>query len=132
MAQLEDDLDRLATLSPADLQALWEEVFGAPTPALSSDLLRHAIAWSWQDKATGGMCGRANRNLAAAAAGTASGPSLRPGNQLIRSWKGRTIEVTVTPEGYRYDDKDWLSLSAIARVVTGTNWSGPRFFGLRQ
>jgi len=131
MARLEDGLDRLATMSPADLGALWQEVFKTPAPSLSPDLLRHGIAWALQDRAAGGAAARANRGLVAAAAGSASGPSLRLGSQLVRSWNGRTVEVTVTRDGYHYDGKDWISLSAIARAVTGTNWSGPRFFGLR-
>lgn len=128
-----DQPARLATLSPAELKTMWATVFDAPVPALSPELLRHAIAWALQDKTAGGAARRAHRSLTAAVAGKVSTkPSLKPGSQLIRSWNGQSIAVTVTDKGYRYDDRDWPSLSAIARAITGTTWSGPRFFGLRQ
>lgn len=127
-----DQLVRLATLSPAELKTMWLQVFDTPVPALSPDLLRHALGWALQDETTGGGSARAQRRLVAAATGAASTPSLKPGSQLLRSWNGQSISVTVTDKGYRYDDRDWPSLSAIARAVTGTTWSGPRFFGLRQ
>jgi len=56
--------------------------------------------------------------------------SLKPGMQLVRQWNGRTIAVTVGESGFLWEDRSWRSLSAIARAVTGTAWSGPRFFGL--
>ena len=55
---------------------------------------------------------------------------LSPGTQLIREWKGRTYRVEVTAQGFFYDGKTWRSLSAIARAITGTPWSGPAFFGV--
>lgn len=54
----------------------------------------------------------------------------RPGAHLVREWNGRTYQVEVTLEGYRLDSRIWPSLSAIAKHITGTTWSGPRFFGL--
>ena len=50
----------------------------------------------------------------------------------MREWRGRTCHVTVLEEGYEFEDRRYASLSHIAREVAGTNWSGPRFFGLRQ
>ena len=63
---------------------------------------------------------------------TASGTaSLRPGTRLVRSWNGETFSVLVTDDGYRFRDQTFLSLSSIAQAITGTKWSGPRFFGLK-
>jgi hypothetical protein len=59
-------------------------------------------------------------------------PPLAPGTRLVREWNERTIKVTVLDAGYMFDDRHFTSLSQIARHVTGTQWSGPRFFGLRK
>jgi hypothetical protein len=56
--------------------------------------------------------------------------TLKPGTRLVRSWNGRTIEVLVTLDGYLHEDRTFRSLSHVAREVTGTPWSGPRFFGI--
>jgi hypothetical protein len=51
---------------------------------------------------------------------------------LIRVWQGETHQVIVLEDGYLYADKKWRSLSAIAKAITGTHWSGPVFFGLKK
>jgi hypothetical protein len=55
----------------------------------------------------------------------------KPGTQLIRSWQGKTHTVTVQESGYQYESRRYRSLSEIARHITGTQWSGPLFFGLK-
>ncbi len=55
---------------------------------------------------------------------------LRAGSRLMREWNGRMHVVDVTADGMIFDGKRYRSLTAIARRITGTNWSGPRFFGL--
>lgn len=59
-------------------------------------------------------------------------PTLSPGTRLLREWKGRTIEVTIVENGYLFEERLYTSLSQIAEHVTGTHWSGPRFFGLKN
>ena len=56
--------------------------------------------------------------------------ALLPGTRLIREWQGRRHVVDIVPEGYVFDGKTYRSLSAVAKKITGTHWSGPRFFGL--
>jgi hypothetical protein len=53
-----------------------------------------------------------------------------PGAMLSRKWKGRTILVEVLAKGFRYENRHYTSLSAIAAAVTGTRWNGLAFFGL--
>lgn len=53
-----------------------------------------------------------------------------PGARLIRDWNGRRYVVDVVDTGFVLDGKSYRSLSAIAFRITGTKWSGPRFFGL--
>ena len=59
-------------------------------------------------------------------------PRLRPGTRLVRSWQGKTYSVLVTEHGFVMDDREYPSLSRIAQAVTGTHWSGPRFFGITR
>ena len=58
--------------------------------------------------------------------------TLRSGMHLVRQWNGRTISVSVEEDGYIWEERPYRSLSAVAREVTGTSWSGPRFFGLHD
>ena len=55
---------------------------------------------------------------------------LIPGSQLVREWQGEMHVVDVVDGGYRWQGERYASLSAVAREITGTRWSGPRFFGL--
>ncbi len=57
-------------------------------------------------------------------------PAPAPGTRLIRQWQGVTHEVSVTSSGFEL--RQYRSLSAVARQITGTPWSGPAFFGLRK
>jgi hypothetical protein len=121
---------------PATL-ARWEVVFGSPPPPYLSVLfMQKALAYEAQCKASGGVPAatrRALKRVAAGEAATASNTSrLRQGSQLVREWNGRTYQVQVVEGGFELDGKAWKSLSAIAKHITGTDWSGPRFFGLNR
>lgn len=130
-AALRDKLGRLETMSPAELRVEWPKVWGSVAPRWSADLLRLGIAYKLQERVFGGLKTSTLRELRRAA-GNAANPKLRPGTQLVRSWHGRTVSVLVTGEGFTFEDRSYASLSAIAKEVTGTGWSGPRFFGLKE
>ena len=74
------------------------------------------------------------RRLAAVAKGndrgSSPGPAISAGAHLVREWNGRTYRVEALADGYRMDGRTYRSLSGVARRITGTAWSGPRFFGL--
>jgi hypothetical protein len=55
---------------------------------------------------------------------------LKPGTRLMREWQGRTYDVLVLDDGFSWQNTRYRSLSALARKITGTAWSGPLFFGL--
>ncbi len=55
---------------------------------------------------------------------------MRPGTRLVRRWNGRSIVVTRGDGVWEWEERSYGSLSKIATEVTGTRWSGPRFFGL--
>jgi hypothetical protein len=139
MAKLEDRLAALATMSPAQLRLMWDEVVKTPVPALTTDLLRRAMAYRLQEKRHGGLAVMVARELARVAGAASAGvtgsvrPSaapLRPGTRLVREWQGRTISVVVADDGFVWEERPYRSLTSIAREVTGARWSGPRFFGL--
>ena len=65
-------------------------------------------------------------------AGGKHAPSLLPGTRLVRVWKDQRHEVIVTETGFLWQSRNWVSLSAIARAITGSRRNGPAFFGLRE
>jgi hypothetical protein len=133
-----DDVEReLAALAEMDRSALlqrWCRAFGPDAPPrLSRSLIEKAIAYDLQVKALGGLPSRTRRALRAAAkADGKSSLSKLPsrGTRLVREWHGALHEVEVLEDGYLWRGGRHRSLSAIARAITGTKWSGPRFFGL--
>jgi hypothetical protein len=95
--------------------------------------MQKAIAYELQVKAFGGLSIPTKRSLRSAAkAGGRSALSKLPsrGTRLVREWHGALHEVEVLEDGYLWRGARHRSLSAIARAITGTKWSGPRFFGL--
>lgn len=136
---LENRLSALAAMSPAQLRAAWRETFRQPPPDMTPELLVRAIAWRQQERRHGGLPASISRELAKAAerlrktgeATSGNGISLKPGTRLVRSWHGRTINVLVTEDGFEFDGRRYRSLTHISSEVTGTHWSGPRFFGLK-
>ena len=138
MTRLGDRLNGLAAMPPAALRAEWRRLYRAPAPAFSPDLLVRGIAWRLQEKASGGLAPAVERVLIRMAAketplsgSSANSVNLRPGTRLVRSWNEETYNVLVTDNGFRFNDQNYTSLSGIARTITGTKWSGPRFFGLK-
>lgn len=122
---------------PARAQVLveWEAVFGSPPPAyLSVGFMQRAVSHERQCKTRGGLPATTRRALGQIANGQkvsdATPAKLQPGAHLVREWNGRRYQVVVTDKGYEMDGRAWRSLSAIAKHITGTSWSGPRFFGL--
>ena len=135
LKDLPEALTALETAVRATLLDLWREVIGAPPPKnLSLPFLRRALAFELQCLALGGPKVRTLEDLGRIAAGSASraavSTKLRPGSKLIREWQGRTWTIEVTDGGFLMAGERYVSLSAIARKITGARWSGPRFFGL--
>ena len=54
-----------------------------------------------------------------------------PGTVLTRQYHGKRVEVTVLPKGFDYQGDTYRSLSAVAKVITGSHWNGYLFFGLK-
>lgn len=108
----------------------WQTVFEhAPPPRVHTGLLRRVLAWQAQAEASG-FKQLAAKPLPVPQASAA--PQLQPGTRLLREWRNTTHEVLVLPQGFEYAGKTYTSLSAIARAITGTPWSGPAFFGIKR
>jgi Protein of unknown function (DUF2924) len=124
-------LGRLERASRHHLAELWAAYFAtAPPSRTSRALLTRAVAYKMQEHALGGLCATTRRLLSEEDAKPARpGRTIRPGTVLIREWQGVAHHVTVGKHGVQYREKPYRSLSAVARLITGARWSGPRFFG---
>ncbi len=135
------DLSGLATAPIVNLRKQYRQLFGTETPkAFGPDLLRRSIAHRIQEKAFGSLPRAAQRTLDQLVEAFNRQPNaaitlprrIKPGSELVRTWKGTAYRVRVSPDGFTYDGKTYVSLSEIASLITGTRWNGPRFFGLRD
>lgn len=138
-ARLADEIAALADIPYGDLQTTWRRHFRYPAPKkLSRALLELGIAWKIQERAHGGLSTANRRKLDELARTLSTNANLaqprtialKPGARIVRDWGGQTHEILVTEDGFVWRGKTWASLSVIAREITGTRWSGPRFFGL--
>ena len=155
------EVENLRRASVAGLREKYREVFGEETRCRHREHLFRKIAWRLQARAEGDLSERARRRaeeiaddaglrkVAPAGFFTVGGEQLEtiPGERsrgkhdrrlpiagtlLTRNWKGRTILVEVLPKGFRYENRTFSSLSAVAVEVTGTRWNGMAFFGLTR
>jgi len=131
---LEVEVTRIGAMTINQLRATWRKVFAFdPPPAFSKDLLARAIAFHAQQKALGGLPSATARLLRSLVTPGVEPPrQIKVGSVIVREHKGVVHEVLVVPGGFCWQAKTYESLSTIAKTITGTNWNGPRFFGLRQ
>lgn len=130
---------RLAELEKLEMVALrtrWSALCDEPVPNVPEQLLRHLVAYRVQERRYGGITLALRKDILTGGAvarkqGQNAASELSPGTCLVREWQGRTITVFVGDDGsVEWNGKSYRSLSEVARLVTGTRWSGPRFFGL--
>jgi hypothetical protein len=150
----EQQLVTISNLSLPDLLEHWHALGLGEPPRLPLPLLQRLLAQLLQEQMYGGLSASAMRDTSASSCTTKpssqhapyrtsptsklrpSRPSpsrqvtLRAGTRLVREWNGRTISVEVVDDHFVWNDAPYRSLSEIARAVTGTRWSGPRFFGI--
>jgi hypothetical protein len=155
------EIENLRRASLAGLRTKFKEVFQEETRSRHREHLFRRIAWRLQALAEGDLSERASRRAREIARDadlriiappdffTVNGEDVQtiprnrnrrqadsrlplPGALLTRSWKGRTLRVEVLKEGFRYENRHYSSLSAIAVAITGTRWNGLAFFGLTQ
>jgi len=135
------ELEQLESMELEALRYLWRKRMTSDPPKVSAGLLRLALAYELQAKALGGLSSASERALnecldggAATKAGRGRPlPAARPGMRLVRVWNDTAHVVTIGDDGaVEWNGKTWRSLSVVARAITGTQWSGPKFFGLRN
>ncbi|MFK7875155.1 MAG: DUF2924 domain-containing protein [Paracoccaceae bacterium] len=137
-----DDLTkRIAEIETWDrdqcLEAWYELVGEIPGSRLSLRFLRKALIHEMQCKELCGLTLAVRRTLKASAplekpTNAQAFSSLPTGTQLVREWNGRVYRVNVKADGFEMDGQMFSSLSAVAKHITGAEWSGPRFFGLKK
>jgi hypothetical protein len=130
------EIERVRSLSGHALRQRWQAVFGRSVPEhLTADLLRRMIANRIQEEAFGTLDRATLKLLDGFARRGDSRPderNLKIGTVLVRDYRGRRHTVTVERDGYVWEGQPYSSLSAIARTITGTAWSGPRFFAVNS
>jgi hypothetical protein len=144
-AMLDSVLGQIAALpekSMADLKQMWRELYSSEPPPYNKAFLVRRLAYRLQELKFGGLSTKAEaklRELIAEEDRRVDGKTPvrkvdRPivGTRLVRGWKGVEHTVTVLVDSYEYQGRPYRSLSAVARVITGTRWNGPLFWGLRN
>ena len=138
--KLAQDLKDLATRGDDELKERWRNLYGTEPPRkIHRSLLIPAIAYRIQENALGALKPSFRRHLMRVAGTAPDGrqapgyPSLspKPGTVLVRDWGGVTHQVKVLEDAILFRGKRYKSLSEVARVITGSRWSGPLFFGLK-
>ena len=138
---LENRLTALPMVSKAGLHELWKQLFHSTPPSqLRRDLMIPILAHRIQEQAFGSLSVRTRERLRQLGRAFEKGgdkamvgtPRIRPGTRLVRQWGDQVYLVNVQTDGYEYQGHRYQSLSKIARLITGTRWSGPLFFGIKR
>jgi hypothetical protein len=134
-------LSSLKSCSIAELKEQWRALYNSEPPhRISRELLMRAVAYRIQEQVFGGLKPSTRRLLERLAGDARCGRPLKvgpaapasAGTVLMRDWQGTTHEVRVLDRGVLYRRRRYRSLSEVARLITGSRWSGPLFFGLRS
>lgn len=132
-APISEQLAELDSLSKDELRGRWAKLTGRAAPKLSTAMLRMALGYELQATAARGVVSKVRQQLAHFEAGRTRTSDVRPGMRLIREHGGKVHIVTIGENGeVIWNEREWKSLSEVARAITGTRWSGPAFFGLRE
>jgi hypothetical protein len=130
------DISALPAMSVQELETLWQNTFENPPSSKNKPYMVRKLAWRLQEIRYGGLSEdtkiklkklRKNPNLGKRKKGM---PPV--GTQFIREHDGEEHRVMVLADGFEYRGCKYRSLSEIARLITGTRWSGPLFFGLKS
>jgi hypothetical protein len=138
---VQKQLETLPSLSRAHLAKLWEKLFrSVPNPKIRKPAMVRFLAHRIQEQAYGSLSATSARRIRQLASAVAmnmdleisSAPKVQPGTRLIREWQNEVHSVNVQAKDYEYRGGRYQSLSEIARLITGTRWSGPLFFGIKK
>lgn len=136
--KIESAIAKLPRNSRRELLKMWQELFGRPVTGIRRELLIPCLAYRLQEQAYGGSTPEQELELRRAnlmykkSFHPGSRAGLQLGTCIRRQWRNEMHEVVATQRGYEYRGVCYKSLSAIARQITHTRWSGPAFFGLTR
>ncbi len=138
-ASVEEALAALPQMDIAQLRRRFLVLYRKDAPAsFSRQMLTYAVAYQLQAVAFGGLKSAVRRQLLAMAAQksgetkVSASPQLTVGTRLVREWHGVVHEVQILEDGVLWNGQHHRSLSVVARAITNTHCSGPRFFGLHR
>ena len=126
-------IEQIETMTRAELIGAFQAArLGCIPRNASQNFLRGNLAWATQAAARGHDPVALRKSLVSKASKTSlrKYPLYKTGTRLIREWQGITHEVTIEEKGFSWNGVHYRSLSRVAQDITGTKWSGPRFFGL--
>jgi hypothetical protein len=142
---LANEIARLRGLDVEKLRARWHTAFRRRAPPhLPRHLLFHILAYRLQADRLGELDADSRRLLDRIGSRASDEidrlvadlnrprTELKPGTLLTREWEGHPQRVMVLADGFSWNGTTYPSLSKVAFAITGTRWSGPRFFGLDQ
>ena len=122
----------LAGMSRPQLCDKWRDLYGSEPPNSSREFLRRRLTYPVQEIVYGGLDPAPKAVLTPdTAPERRTHSALRDGTKIVRERHGE-YEVTVRGEKYEFQGKLYRSLSGVARAITGTNWNGNEFFGIKK
>ena len=128
-------LNDIETSTKAKLRESFELVFNVPLQQnVSLDFMKGNLAWVTQANQHKLKPNHLRKKLIKKANGATPKYKIlyQTGTRLVREWQGQNYEITIMDKDYHWQGKQYKSLTAIAYEITGTKWSGPRFFGLND
>jgi len=140
LSDIEAKIAGLVDRSTQELRLAWRQLHRTEPPfGMSRDLLIRSLAYDLQQRAHGSPNRSLHRRLQTLAADPERGARavdrgvvLKAGSTLVRQWRGHAHTVLVRENGFEYEGQRYRSLTVIAERITGTHWSGPRFFGVTK
>jgi len=155
-------IENLKQMTARQLRQKYVEIFGEQSRSNHRDFLWRRIAWRLQEIEYGGLSQRAKKQAEKLAdekeiritppkdafekrtynnndIGCSNTPHKNtdrrlppPGTILTRNFRGKTIAVKILEKGFEFENREYRSLSAVAKAATGTCWNGFLFFGLTK
>lgn len=125
-------MDNFSGISTKELHKKLKEFTGKSAHHLNTKLLKKYVRWFEQVKNQNinlkdfySLIDKTSKNTI-----KQNNYNFETGTKFIRSYKGIKYEVEVSEKGFIYNGKNYKSLSAIAKLITGTQWNGKLFFGV--
>ena len=140
VSDVEAKIAALLDRSIQELRLAWRKFHRTEPPfGMSRDLLIRALAYELQQRSHGSPNLALRRRLQTLAGASEKGALsfepgvvLKAGTTLVRQWRGHTHTILVREDRLEYEGQRYRSLTVIAERITGTHWSGPRFFGVTK